>query len=207
VNLALMLTMKGTPFLYNGEEIGMSDYLFTDVERFRDLMGLFYYHLARQHPEMIPPEEAPRVAAEAGRDKSRTPMHWSNAVNGGFSPEGVEPWLPVNPNYAQGVNVADQQGDPGSMLNFYRRLLQVRRENPGLIDGEYEALGRDSTCLAFIRQSPRQTCLVVLNMSETPRTLRLGLPGDLRLVYSSHRAEGTAMNFSPFEIFIAEVLS
>ena len=206
VNLALMLTMKGTPFLYNGEEIGMSDYLFTDVGRFRDLMGLYYYSLAQQHPEMINPEEAPRIAAEAGRDKSRTPMHWANAANGGFSPQGVEPWLPVNPNYAQGVNVSDQLGDPGSMLNFYRRLLQVRRENTALIEGDYEALGRDSKCLAFLRKSPGQTCLVVLNMSDSPRRLRLDLPGKLRLVYSSHRAEGIGLSFRPFEIFIAEVL-
>lgn len=205
VNLALMLTLKGTPFLYNGEEIGMRDYLFTDVSKFKDLLANYYYGLMISMPELVKPEEAPSQAASIGRDKCRTPMHWANAANGGFSPEGVETWLPVDPLYAEGVNVADQQGDPHSLLNFYRRLLRMRRENPALIAGEYEVLQSDANCLAFLRISVEQTCLVVLNMRETPRKLNLRLPGKLRLVFSSHRQSGTELVFAPFEVLIAEV--
>ena len=60
-------------------------------------------------------------------------MQWSNAANAGFSPEGVSTWLPFNPNYAQGINVADQQNDPESMLNFYKRMLRLRKQTPALI--------------------------------------------------------------------------
>ena len=205
VNLALMLTLKGTPFLYNGEEIGMSDYLFEDVSRFRDLIANVFLEMMRKNPDVIKPEDAPRMAAMNGRDKNRTPTQWANAANGGFSPAGVEPWLPVNPNYAQGINVADQEQDPASLLNFYRKLLHMRRENPALIAGEYEVVSTDASCLAFLRKSEEQTCLVVLNMTEKPRKLNLILPGSLRPVFSSHERSSVETHFAPFEVFIAEV--
>ncbi|GAP05948.1 glycosidase [Anaerolinea thermolimosa] len=205
VNLALILTLKGTPFLYNGEEIGMSDYLFTDVSKFRDQLGIFYYNLLKSHPDLVDPEEAALIAARGGRDKCRTPLQWENTVNAGFSPEGVEPWLPVNPDYAQGVNVADQEADQGSLLNFYRTMLRIRRENPALMAGEYEPLGTDAACLSFLRIAEEQTLLVVLNMSEKKRRLNLKVPGQMELVFSSHRSQGTEMVFEPFEVFLAEL--
>jgi alpha-glucosidase len=205
INLALMLTLKGTPFLYNGEEIGMSDYLFEDVARFRDLQALFFLELIRKHPEFAKPEDAARIAASIGRDKNRTPMQWGASANAGFSPQGVEPWLPVNPNYAEGINVADQENDPGSLLNDYRKLLHLRRENPALIAGEYEPLNSDAGCLAFLRKSEEQTCLVVLNMTEKSRRLTLSLPGKLRQVFSTHPRDTVELSFAPFEVFIAEL--
>ncbi len=209
LSLALMLTLRGTPFLYNGEEIGMTDYLFEDVTRFRDLWGLWHYHL---HRDLFgkPAAKALRSAAETGRDKCRTPFQWANAPHGGFSPPAIEPWLPVNPNYAEGVNVADQETDPGSLLNFYRRLLRVRRETPALIAGEYQPLHLESEeYFAFLRTTEEQRVLVVLNFFERAHTLSFDLEAaGLGLLFSSHlrpphEEDPSAVEIAPFEIYIA----
>ncbi len=146
LNLILLLTLKGTPFLYNGEEIGMSDYIIKDVSLMRDQSGLYYYQLA-QELAGLSVEEAAELAARAGRDKNRTPTQWENSPNAGFSPEGITPWLPVNPDYANGINVAEQETTPGSLLNFYKRALQMRRSCPALIVGDYQPLAEESEIL------------------------------------------------------------
>jgi alpha-glucosidase len=228
LNLALILTLRGTPFLYNGEEIGMTDLLLDDISQFRDLLGVWYYQASREEMN-LPSEQALARAAQLTRDKNRTPMQWTNAPNGGFSPPGVHTWLPVNPNYAAGVNVSDQLKDPDSLLHFYRRILAVRRENPALVEGEYRYLGDDRLqhpdrpdqdyILAFLRQSPGQTCLVVLNYSnhphrlEVPRLLQLQVPAgppSIRPIFSTHqRVEGTGphshLEIAPFEVYIAQL--
>jgi len=209
VNLALMLTLKGTPFLYNGEEIGMSDYLLSNIADVRDNLSLWAYKMEREIMGSSE-EEATRFAFQRGRDKSRTPNQWRNAPNAGFCPPDVRPWLPVNPNYAEGVNVEDQDGDPESMLNFYRRILAMRRQNPALIGGEFELVNQEAKdYLAFLRTSDEQRLLVALNMSAAVHRVAVELPEkELRVVFSSHKraASATADGFElqPFEVFIAE---
>lgn len=225
ISLALMLTLRGTPFLYYGEEIGMTDYLLQDLEQFCDFLGVWVYHLEQEILGAYP-AEALAHAAQYSRDKCRTPMQWSRAPNGGFSPEGVQTWLPVNPNYADGVNVADQDGRPGSLLNFYRRMIKLRKSTPALIAGSYISLHSESEdYLAFLRHSPQdgQTCLVVLNMSAQPLVLHFekldelaaGLDGKrARLLFSNYARksveQGQTENprrlaFEPYEIFVAEL--
>lgn len=187
LHLVLLLTLKGTPFLYNGEEIGMTDLMLTDIRQFRDVLGIWFYQ-AQVEEFGVATEVALQRAARLTRDKCRTPMQWANAPNGGFCPAGVAPWLPVNPNYAQGVNVAEQDGDPASLLNFYRRILRLRRETPALVHGDYVPLApRARDYLAFLRRADGQTCLVVLNFSERRLTLRG--TGPARMLLSS-RATG-----------------
>ncbi len=211
--LALMLTLKGTPFLYYGEEIGMTDLPLEDINQFRDMLGVRAYHTLVQ--EMgIPPTEALAIANQIGRDKCRTPMQWANAPNAGFSPAGVQTWLPVNPNYAQGVNVEEQLEDSDSLLNFYRRMLRLRRETPALIAGEYEPLHEDAEdYLAFLRRSEAdgQSCLVVLNMSDRQQVLSFDLEGSVsRVLFSSRDRDASedelsALSVGPFEVYIGEV--
>ncbi len=186
LHLTLLLTLRGTPFLYNGEEIGMTDLMLKDIGQFRDVLGIWFYQ--EQVEELgVPPDIALERAARLTRDKCRTPMQWANAPRGGFCPPGVDPWLPVNPNYAQGVNVADQDGDPASLLNFYRRALRVRRDTPALMEGEYVLLApKAQGYLAFLRRTEDQTCLVVLNFSE--RRLALRGAGEARVLLSSRDA-------------------
>jgi alpha-glucosidase len=213
--LALMLTLRGTPFLYNGEEIGMTDLTLTDASAFRDNVSTWIYQTITEQLGM-PAEGSVALAAQFGRDKCRTPMQWENAPNAGFSPAGVQTWLPVNPNYAQGVNVAEQESQPDSLLNFYRRMLHLRRQTPALIAGDYTPLLEGSEhILAFLRRSEadRQTCLVALNMSDQEHTLNLtneGLPSQARCLFSS-RARGGELDdlselvIAPFEIYIGTI--
>jgi alpha-glucosidase len=210
-NLVLLLTLKGTPFLYNGEEIGMSDYLIEDISLLRDNVALFYYDMARRLGGM-PEKDATLLAARGSRDKNRTPTQWANLHNAGFSPAGVTTWLPVNPDYASGVNVADQENDPGSLLNFYKAMLRVRRENPALVSGEYQPLDEESnTCLVFLRTTAEQRCLVVLNMTAEGQLLSLTLPTrGSRLIFSTHsrpvgKVDLGTLPLGPFEALIIEL--
>jgi alpha-glucosidase len=221
LSLALTLTLRGTPFLYNGEEIGMTDLLLDDISQFQDTLAIQLYHLAVDEVRM-PAKQVLPLVARFGRDKCRTPMQWTDAPNGGFSPAGVKTWLPVNPNYAQGVNVAEQLQDPGSLLSFYRRMLRARKETPALITGDYVPLHEDAEdYLVFLRSSEAegQTCLVVLNTSDRAHTLDLTRSAELapapdagraRLIFSSRARENetddlSRLSVAPFEIYIAEL--
>ncbi len=191
LSLALLLTLRGTPFLYNGEEVGMTDLYLSDISQFRDLLGVWYYQAQVNHIGLHP-GEALRKASQLTRDKNRTPLQWSYQANGGFCPAGVQPWLPVNPDYSCGVNVAEQEPDPESLLNFYRHLLRVRKNTPALIGGSYQSYHpRNQKVLAFFRQIPGQTCLVGLNFSAEAAGLILPKEsGQIQVLYSSHNLRG-----------------
>ena len=210
LNLALMLTLKGTPFLYNGEEIGMSDLMLEDIEQFRDNLGVWIYRVATQNFGM-PAENALKIVQNITRDKCRTPNQWKNAPNAGFSPADVKPWLPVNSNYAEGINVADQQNDSASMLNFYKQLLAIRKKTPALIAGEYQALHTDvEAYFAFLRTTPEQTCLVVLNYSAQSHKIAFDLTTlTAKPVYTNSGQKNSLdlanLEVAPFEILIAEL--
>ncbi|MFZ5881241.1 MAG: alpha-glucosidase [Chloroflexota bacterium] len=214
-SVALMLTMWGTPFLYNGEEIGMSDYRLTDISQFRDPPAVWFYN--HELEEGTPPEKALDLAADYSRDRCRTPMQWDGSPNAGFSPAEVATWLPLNPNYRQGVNVADQQSDPGSMLNHYKRLLRLRRETPALVDGGYTAVNENAEeYFAFLRKSAdgKQTCLVTLNLSAKAVQANFDLAGytQARCLFSTHKPEGSALelqglHLEAFEVLVTELIS
>jgi alpha-glucosidase len=215
LHAALVLTLKGTPFLYNGEEIGMTDYMLTDISQVKDTMGSWYYH-AIVTDMGVHPEEAMQRTAAMTRDKNRTPMQWSNNPNAGFSPTNVTTWLPVNPNYKNGINVRDQQHNPSSLLNYYKHLLQVRKNSPALIEGDYIPLNNTAKDhFAFIRKSNEQTILVILNFSSKKLDLDFSrtkeIKGhDLQILFSSAERLKTTksprgLTISPFEVFIAEV--
>lgn len=228
LNLALMLTLRGAPFLYNGEEIGMTDLILDDINRFRDRLGIWLYETALSEMRASP-EDALAMAAEFTRDKCRTPMQWANAPNAGFSPAGVETWLPANPDFAEGVNVDEQQDNPRSLLSFYKEMLRVRKQNPALIGGGYIYLGDDRLehdgltggdyVFAFLRRSREQSLMVVLNYSDHWHSLdfsrsealaEAGRPQTARLVYSSRNREVledglSTLEVAPFEVYVGEV--
>ena len=173
VAAALLLTLRGTPFVYYGEEIGMAQ---TELARkdIRDPLGVKTWPLA------------------LGRDGERTPMQWSQAPSAGFT--SVRPWLPVAPDYAE-RNVAVQETDSGSLLSWYRALLAVRKVHEALASGSIEFLdGDDGTVMAYARVLDGQRVTVALNFSgrrrrlpkEAARALRNGMP----LLLSSRPARG-----------------
>ncbi|HEY3312921.1 MAG TPA: alpha-glucosidase [Anaerolineales bacterium] len=210
--LAAMLTLKGTPFLYNGEEIGMTDYMIPDPARLRDTMATWYYQRL-VHDLNVEPAEAARRAAAMSRDKNRTPMQWSNTPNAGFCPPAVEPWLPVNPNYAEAINIRDQRADPLSLWHFYKRILRMRKSTPALIEGDYKPVHEKAEdYLAFLRRTDKQVVLVVLSFSNKREILNFSsLPyKTARTLFSSAGRSKAAENLKEihlgaFEIFVAEL--
>jgi len=155
---ALLLTTRATPQLYYGEEIGMVTAPPARKEDVRDPIGKLGW------------------PKEKGRDGERTPMQWDTSTNAGFT-TSLTPWLPVPPNYKQ-RNVAVEEKDPNSLLNFYRQLIRLRRAQPALRDGTQITVNcHDSDVLSFLRknQAGGESVLVVLNMSGKPKTVACDL--------------------------------
>jgi alpha-glucosidase len=158
----LLLTLRGTPTLYYGDEIGMADVPIPPSQQ-RDPWGLRVPGLTR--------------------DPCRTPMQWSPAANGGFSPPSTDTtWLPLAADW-ETVNVEQQLADPGSLLNLYRHLLALRKESPALQYGDYQPVDPAAEdCYVYLRHTTDQRFLVTLNFSSQTRKLDLPLPhtGTLR---------------------------
>jgi alpha-glucosidase len=149
------LTLRGTPVMYYGEEIGMQNTDPKSKEEVKDPIGKLGWPV------------------EKGRDGERTPMQWNSGPNAGFT-TGT-PWLPVPPS-AQTHNVDTERKDPNSVLNFYRQLLHLRKEEPALREGRYIVLnGNDPNVLSYLRQEKSSTVVVVLNMSATKQQPRFDL--------------------------------
>ena len=206
VNLALILTLWGTPFLYNGEEIGMTNHLGIRPEQFRDPLSRNALDLELN---LIgsDQEEAQKFALLTGRDKTRTPMQWSADPNAGFCPAEIEPWLPVQDNFSHGVNVHDQMNDPHSLLNFYQKMITLRKGFPALQEGVFEVIDQDNPYVfTFLRKADTQTCLVALNMCAETKETKVGDRSNFRSVFSTHHPIGKrifqSVELLPFEILI-----
>jgi alpha-glucosidase len=147
----LLLTLRGTPTLYYGDEIGMAD--------------------VEIPPGLVQdPWEKNVPGLGLGRDPERTPMQWDASPHAGFTVG--RPWLPVAHD-AAGVNVARERTDPTSMLTLYRRLIALRRTRPALSLGSYEPVDAAGDALAYARGAGASRCLVALNLGSTSQTLRV----------------------------------
>lgn len=133
------MLMQGTPFIYQGQELGMTNTPFTGIDEYRDIDALNYYREAIE--KGVAPETALWYLAERGRDHSRTPMQWDDGVNVGFTTG--EPWIRVNPNHAE-INVVHETSDPESVLHFYRKLIRLRKENRVFSEGSFHSLLEES---------------------------------------------------------------
>ena len=173
--LATVLHMlKGTPYVYQGEEIGMTNMPFTAIDQYRDIETL---NMHRLHVEAGLPEADFIAGANAnGRDNSRTPMQWSDAPHAGFT--SGQPWIAVNPNAAQ-INVASQVNDETSVLAHYRRLIALRKERPIVVTGRFASwLDDHRQAMIYTRSLHDETLLVAGNFTASP--LAIDLPSDLQ---------------------------
>lgn len=178
----MLLTLRGTPTLYYGDEIGMENGIIP--------------------PEKIQDPQGKNLGAERTRDVCRTPMQWDDSPFAGFS--SIEPWLPVEAGYAS-RNVKAQDAEPASMLNLYRRLLQIRQASPSLHSGGYEALDISvENCFVYRRQVQGETRIAALNFSSESR--QVSIPGKKSgtIILSTHmdRQEAVDLNaltLRPFE--------
>jgi len=166
--------LKGTPYVYQGEEIGMTNVPFTSIGQYRDIETL---NMHRLHLEAgLPEADFITGANENGRDNSRTPMQWNNAAHAGFT-TGT-PWIEANPNYER-INVAAAEADPESILAHYRRLIALRRTLPLVIDGRYTPwLEAHPEVFAYTRTLGTQSLLVIANF--TARDVTIDIPAALR---------------------------
>jgi len=191
----LYLTLRGTPIIYYGEEIGMENNDPKSKDDVQDPIGKLGWPL------------------EKGRDGERTPMQWSTSLNAGFS--HAKPWLPIPPS-AEAHNVESELKDPGSVLNFYKRLLAIRHEEKALLDGEYVPLREnDTTALCYLRRYKNEAILVLLNMSGTVQKLDLDLAPQgydaaktitLLTDMTAEVQSGTkVISLEPFAVYIAKL--
>ncbi len=157
----LLLTMRATPYIYNGDEIGMANIRFRDIRDYRDLMTINYYNrLAREKGDL---RQFLAAQAEVSRDNSRTPMQWSADTNAGFT-RGA-PWIRVNPDYRT-VNVAFAERDTSSVLHYFRRMIALRKSEPTLVYGRYRLLDRENPeVFAYTRTLNGRTLMVALSFS------------------------------------------
>ena len=165
---ACYIFQQGTPFIYQGQEIGMTNIKLGSIDQYLDVASIHAYHtFHRREPEA---KRLHRIHV-ASRDSARTPMQWSAAAHAGFST--VEPWFYVNPNYAT-VNVAAEEEDPDSILNFYRRCLKLRKESQALLWGAYREYCRFSRKLyVYERRDKDERVLVICSFSDKPQGYRL----------------------------------
>lgn len=157
----LLHLMRGTPYIYQGEEIGMTNYPFERLSDVNDIESLNYAKeaIANGMSEEIVLDSICRV----GRDNARTPMQWSSQKNAGFS-TADQTWLPVNPNH-QEINVANALADPDSVFYTYQKLIQLRQTQDWLVEADYQLLQTSDKVFAYKRQLGRETYLVVVNLS------------------------------------------
>ncbi|HWR15013.1 MAG TPA: alpha-glucosidase [Terriglobales bacterium] len=191
---ALYLTLRGTPILYYGEEIGMENNDPKRREDVQDPIGRLGWPQKR------------------GRDGERTPMQWNASKNAGFSE--AKPWNPVGPRYAQ-YNVEAEQKDPASILNWYRKIISLRSKHPALLEGKYVPLKEnDPNVLAFLRSYKNKNVVVVLNMSGAHQKAKLNLAAKgvkavsakvLATTGKNASSSANAVELEPYGVWIAEV--
>ncbi|OZB95483.1 glucohydrolase [Paenibacillus sp. XY044] len=155
---ALMLTAKGVPFIYYGDEIGMRDFVPADIGQMRDIQGLTAYRMAVESG--MSEADALAAAISRSRDHSRTPMQWDGSRYGGFSQHGS--WIPLGPSSRQ-VHVEKQLGSSHALLKFYRSLIRLRDRHKALQTGKYTFLKLKGECICYGRQSEEEEIWVALN--------------------------------------------
>ena len=197
-----IMTMKGTPYAYYGDELGIPNIKFDKISDYRDIATINKYkHLVIEGSDTAAfLEEQKRNS----RDNGRTPFQWDSSANAGFT-TGT-PWLKVNPNYPN-VNAAAQDKDPSSVLNYFRKITQLRKENLVLVYGKYTLLDKDNPDVyAYTRELDDKKLLILLNFKSVTGSVKTGL--DLSKAkpvmgnYASPSKDGT---LQPYEAIIYEL--
>lgn len=195
--------LKGTPYIYQGEEIGMTNVRFDSIDDYQDIESLNLYY--ERTAAGVPHEQMMEGIYENGRDNARTPMQWNSDVNAGFST--ARPWLKVNPNYT-GINVQAALNDPDSVFFHYQKLIKLRKELPIMTYGQYIPLLDDHPdVFAYLRAQDDQRILVINNFSA--KKIALPLPAEIQGIqgkclisnYQPHQDLAETITLQPYESF------
>ena len=204
----ISLLLRGIPFIYQGQEIGMRNAKWNSMEEFDDISTKDQYHTAREAG--LSDQEALEVCSRMSRDNARTPMQWTSGENGGFT-KGT-PWLKVNPLFKD-VNVEAQEQDPDSVLNYYRKLVALRKSDElkevftyGEFLPEYENV---DGVMAFYRKDESKCILVAANFGKDATTIKL--KSEIEKVWLSNRIDGIvdcekdSLNLRSCEVVVLEL--
>ncbi|WP_248498527.1 glycoside hydrolase family 13 protein [Staphylococcus haemolyticus] len=193
---------QGTPFIYQGQEIGMTNYPFESIETFNDVAVRNEYKIVKEQGGDV--DQLLDKYRMENRDNSRTPMQWNDSTNGGFT-EG-KPWFPVNPNYRD-INVAHQLEDEHSVLNFYKKLIQLKKSHEIYTYGQFDLIDAENeNVFAYTRQLEGKTVVVAGNLTDKQSSLTLPFDIDENAIkLHNYNSQLDSKSLKPFEAFVAEI--
>ena len=200
-----ILSMRGTPYTYYGDELGMTNIGFTKIEQYKDIAAINGYKKAASDGEDL--EHYLKKLNLLSRDNGRTPMQWDATKNAGFSNE--TPWLPIHKNHTK-VNVLNQENDQNSVLNHFRKMVALRKDNLLLVYGNYEIIQEEHpTIYAYSRTLEDQKMLILLNFSELESSIELSNYDDSKEVlinnYSELSVDKNTITLKPYQAVVLKL--
>ena len=202
----LIHTFKGTPYIYQGEEIGMTNICFDDIKKYRDIETINYYNEKIKNEDEKSLIERIKITS---RDNARTPMQWDDSLNGGFSKS--TPWIDVNPNYKQ-INVKESLEDSNSIFNYYKELIKLRHNNDTIVYGDVKLIyPENERIFAYTRNLEDKQLMVVLNFYENEIDFKIPDNIDidkLEIILSNYKdkvIKNETIKLRPYEAIVYKV--
>lgn len=197
-----IMTMRGTPYYYNGDEIGMKNIGFDKITDYRDIATINKYKETKKTGGDL--KAFLETQKRTSRDNGRTPFQWDSSANAGFT-TGM-PWIMVNPDHTT-VNAAAQEKDPHSILNYFRQIVRLRKDNLVLVYGKYTLVDKDNPDVyAYTREGYGKKMLILLNFKAHPATVNTGVdPSDARLLLDNYPDQSQTDTLRPYEARVYEI--
>ncbi len=198
-----LLTMRGTPYAYYGDEIGMKNIDFKKIEQYQDVAAINGYKKAKSEGKDM--DQYMKELNFLSRDNARTPMQWNSTEHAGFT--SGKPWLPVNENYKQ-VNVAVEKENPNSVLNYFKQLTKLRNENQVLVYGDYKLIQKEHPNIyAYTRSLENDKMMILLNFSDSESEIELKDDSSKILInnYDDLQSEKGNITLKPYQSVILKM--
>ncbi len=200
---ACLHMMEGTPYIYQGEELGMTNYPLRDISESKDVEAINAWNELVVEQKRFTPEYMMACIRYKGRDNARTPMQWTAGKNAGFSE--AEPWMPVNPNYTF-INAESQVNDPDSVFSFYKKLIALRKTHPVIVNGDFTLLmPEDKQVFAYLRRHAGRTLQVACNFSGEHAALDAQAQTSGSMLIANYDEPGDAAVLRPWEVRVTLV--
>ncbi|KRL08145.1 MAG: alpha-glucosidase [Liquorilactobacillus hordei] len=201
--LATILHMlQGTPYVYQGEELGMTNAHFENLEDYQDIESLEAYHQLVEREQLVDHDTMMRYLATESRDNARTPMQWDDSVNAGFT--NGTPWMRLNKNYPE-INAKNELEDQNSIFYYYQKLIELRHNSDLIIYGNYVELDpEDEEVFAYKRNYEGKTLLVIGNFTDKKIKRNYNIPEDKRMVIGNYKDSYSENELRPYEVRVYE---
>lgn len=201
--LATILHMlQGTPYVYQGEELGMTNAHFENLEDYQDIESLEAYHQLVEREQLVDHDTMMRYLATESRDNARTPMQWDDSVNAGFT--NGTPWMRLNKNYPE-INAKNELEDQNSIFYYYQKLIELRHNSDLIIYGNYVELDpEDEEVFAYKRNYEGKTLLVIGNFTDKKIKRNYNIPEDKRMVIGNYEDSYSENELRPYEVRVYE---